>query len=205
MCPFGDIKDVPDSSYGKSGFFIVGSSCADCPLSKTVLQLSVAWSSAELQSVTHNLPNHPTNQPTPCKDRATQALLSWKLSSSWAILGHISSQTYLDTYCNITSISHPVPVILDMEAESLDQLNKFTQLSSMELKSSFYSKLCSNSITICKNQTHPPSHPSVWMKVIIQNRLASSIQILLVLKERLNLSVLSVFIFRQEIQMMRMP
>ena len=35
MCPFGDIKDVPDSSYGQSGFFIVGSSCRTCPLFKT--------------------------------------------------------------------------------------------------------------------------------------------------------------------------
>ena len=34
-------------------FFIVGSSCAICPLSKTVLHLAVACSSAELQSVTY--------------------------------------------------------------------------------------------------------------------------------------------------------
>ena len=42
MCPFGDIKDVPDSCDGKSGFFIVESSCAICPLSKTVLHLPLA-------------------------------------------------------------------------------------------------------------------------------------------------------------------
>ena len=52
MCPFGDIKDVPDSSYGKSGFFNVGSLCAIFPLSKTVLHLSVACPSAELESGT---------------------------------------------------------------------------------------------------------------------------------------------------------
>ena len=94
MCPFGDIKDVPDSSNGKSGFFIVGSSCATCPLSKTVLHLYVASPSIELQSVTHQPPNHPpnhptnhpTNQPMQGEDRATQALLSWKLSLSWAIV-----------------------------------------------------------------------------------------------------------------------
>jgi len=56
MCPFGDIKDVPGSCDGKSGFFIVGSSCAICPLSKTVLHLSVDCPSAELQSVTDNQP-----------------------------------------------------------------------------------------------------------------------------------------------------
>ena len=52
MCPFGDIKDVPDSGYGKSGFFIVGLSFATYPLAKTILNLSVACPSAELQSVT---------------------------------------------------------------------------------------------------------------------------------------------------------
>ena len=78
MCPFGDIKDVPGSCDGKSGFFIVGSSCAICPLSKTVLHLSVDCPSAELQSVTDNQPNNPTQG----KDSATQALLSWKLSLS---------------------------------------------------------------------------------------------------------------------------
>ena len=82
MCPFGDIKDVPDSSYGKSGFFIVGSSCATCPLSKTVLNLSVACPSTELQSVTHQGTNQPKYQVTPGKDSATQALLSRKLSLS---------------------------------------------------------------------------------------------------------------------------
>ena len=96
MCPFGDIKDVSDSSNGKSGFFIVGSSCATCPLSKTVLHLSVACPSAELQSVMH----HPTNQPMPGKDSATQALLSWKLSLSWAINIQITLQNiYTQTPC----------------------------------------------------------------------------------------------------------
>ena len=33
MCPFGDKKDFPCSCDGKFGFFIVGSSCAICPLS----------------------------------------------------------------------------------------------------------------------------------------------------------------------------
>ena len=51
MCPFGDIMDVPDSCDEKVGFFIAGSSCPICPLSKTVLNLSVACSSTELQSV----------------------------------------------------------------------------------------------------------------------------------------------------------
>ena len=52
MCPFGDIKDVPDSCDGKSGFVIVGSSCTICPLSKNVLHMSLAGSCAEVQSVT---------------------------------------------------------------------------------------------------------------------------------------------------------
>ena len=72
MCPFVDIKDVPDSCDGKSGFFIVGSSCTICPLSKTVLHLAVACLSAELQSVT----DRPTDKPTQGEDSATQALLS---------------------------------------------------------------------------------------------------------------------------------
>ena len=82
MCPFGDIKDVPDSFDGKSGFFIVGSSCAICPLSKTVLHLPVACPSAQLESVTHQS----TNQSMQGKDSATQALLSWKLSLFLPIL-----------------------------------------------------------------------------------------------------------------------
>ena len=44
--------DIPDSCNGKSGCFIFGSSCTICPLSKTVLQMSLAGSCAELQSVT---------------------------------------------------------------------------------------------------------------------------------------------------------
>ena len=63
MCPFGDIKDVPDSCDGKSGFFIVGSLCATCPLSKTILHLSVACLGAELQSVTDQTTNQPTSRP----------------------------------------------------------------------------------------------------------------------------------------------
>ena len=59
MCPFGDKKDIPDSFDGKSGFVIVGSSCAICPLSKTVLYISLPGSCAKLQSVT----DHPTTQP----------------------------------------------------------------------------------------------------------------------------------------------
>ena len=77
MCPFGDIKDVPDSCVGKSEFFIVGSSCTVCPLSKNVLHMSLAGSCAELESVTEL----PPTQPTPGEDSATQALLSW--SSAW--------------------------------------------------------------------------------------------------------------------------
>ena len=69
--------------WWKIWIFGVESSCATCLLSKTVLHLSVACSSAELQSVTDHASNqatkHPTNA-TPGKDRATQALLSWKLS-----------------------------------------------------------------------------------------------------------------------------
>ena len=76
MCPFGDIKDVPDSCDGKSGFFIVGSSCTICPLSKNVLDMSLAGVCAELQSVT----DLPPNQPPPCEDRDTQALLGWSLA-----------------------------------------------------------------------------------------------------------------------------
>ena len=52
---------------------MAGSSCPICPLSKTVLNLSVACSSAELGSVT----DQPPNQPMQGRDRATQALLSW--------------------------------------------------------------------------------------------------------------------------------
>ena len=64
MCPFGDIKDIPDSCVGNFGFFIVGSSCAIQDLSKMVLNLSVAAPSTELQSVTYKPTNQPTNQPT---------------------------------------------------------------------------------------------------------------------------------------------
>ena len=60
MCPFGAIKDAPDSCDFKVGFIIVGSSCAIWLLYKTVLNLSIAGSCAELQSVTHQ----PTYQPT---------------------------------------------------------------------------------------------------------------------------------------------
>ena len=59
MCPFGDIKDVPGSCDEISGFFIVGSSCAICHLSKTVLHLYLADSCVELESMTHQ----PTDQP----------------------------------------------------------------------------------------------------------------------------------------------
>ena len=59
MCSIGDIKHIPDFSYGKSGFFIVGSSCAICHLSKTVLHLYLADSCVELESMTHQ----PTDQP----------------------------------------------------------------------------------------------------------------------------------------------
>ena len=55
MCPFGDIKDVPGSCDEISGFVIVGSSCAICPLSKTILHLALADSYVELESVTHRL------------------------------------------------------------------------------------------------------------------------------------------------------
>ena len=48
MCPLGDIKEVPGSCDGISGFFIVGSPCAFCPLSKTILKLSLADSCVEL-------------------------------------------------------------------------------------------------------------------------------------------------------------
>ena len=79
MCPFGDIKDVPDSSYGKSGFFIVGSSCATCPLSKTVLHLSVACFSAELQSVTDYQP--PTRLDGRISDsEADDRMISWRMN-----------------------------------------------------------------------------------------------------------------------------
>ena len=58
MSPFGDIMDVPDSCDEKVGFFIAGSSCPICPLSKTVQNLSIAGSSAELQSVTDYIPTN---------------------------------------------------------------------------------------------------------------------------------------------------
>ena len=61
MCPSGDIKDVPGSCDGKSGFFIIGSSCVFCSLSKTAFHLFLAHSCVELQSVTDQL----TNQLTP--------------------------------------------------------------------------------------------------------------------------------------------
>ena len=51
MGSFGDIKDVPDSCDGEVGFFIAGSSCPICPHSKTVSNLSVACSSAELKLI----------------------------------------------------------------------------------------------------------------------------------------------------------
>ena len=79
MCPFGDIKDVPDSCDGISGFFTVGSSCAVCPLSKTVLNLSLADSCVELQSVTDQASKHPT----PSEVRAN--------SLSWAKLFELSN------------------------------------------------------------------------------------------------------------------
>ena len=52
MCSFGDIKDVPDSCDDEFEFFIAVSSCPICLLSKSVSNLSVACTSAELQSVT---------------------------------------------------------------------------------------------------------------------------------------------------------
>ena len=58
MWPFGYIKDVPDSCDENFRFFIVGSSCVICPLSKMVLNLSVAAPTAELWSMT----DQPTNQ-----------------------------------------------------------------------------------------------------------------------------------------------
>ena len=50
MCHFGDIKVVPDSG---DDFFVTGSSYPICPFSKMVISLSLAYSSAELQSVVH--------------------------------------------------------------------------------------------------------------------------------------------------------
>ena len=76
MCPFGDIKDIPDSCNGSFGFFIIESSCAICPLSKMVLKLSVATPSAELQSVT----DIQTDQQTDQRQEnivLTPALLGW--------------------------------------------------------------------------------------------------------------------------------
>ena len=67
MCPFGDIKDVPDSCDGKSGFFIVGLSCSICPLSKNVLHLTLTDFCVELKSVTDQESNQPTTQPTNSK------------------------------------------------------------------------------------------------------------------------------------------
>ena len=52
MCPLGDIMDISDSCDEKVGFFITGSSVPICPLSETVLNLSLACSSTELHSVT---------------------------------------------------------------------------------------------------------------------------------------------------------
>ena len=54
MCPFGDIKYVPDSCDEEVRCVIAGSSCPICPHSKTVLNMSVACSSTELKSVTPN-------------------------------------------------------------------------------------------------------------------------------------------------------
>ena len=70
MCLFGDIKDVPDSCDGKSGFVIAGSSCAIYPLSKPVLHLTLADSCVELQSVTDQPPNQASKHPTPSEIRA---------------------------------------------------------------------------------------------------------------------------------------
>ena len=58
LSPFGDIKDVPDSCDEEVGFFIGGSSSPICSSSKMVLSLSVAYSCAEIQSVT----DQPTDQ-----------------------------------------------------------------------------------------------------------------------------------------------
>ena len=58
---FGDIKDILDSCGGNFGIFLVEYSCALCPLSKMVLNLSVAAPSDELQSLAEHLTNQLTN------------------------------------------------------------------------------------------------------------------------------------------------
>ena len=62
MCPFGDIKDISGSCDGESGILIVGSSCAICLLSKTVLNLYPADSYVE--TVTDQGINQGTDQAT---------------------------------------------------------------------------------------------------------------------------------------------
>ena len=60
MCPFGDIKDVPDSCDGKSGFFIVGSSCA---IQNRIAHVS-SWflcSASEFDRKKTQPPNQPTH------------------------------------------------------------------------------------------------------------------------------------------------
>ena len=60
MCHFGSIKDIPDSCDEKVCIYIVGSSCAICPLSKSVLNLSKACYHVEPQSLTDKPTTHPT-------------------------------------------------------------------------------------------------------------------------------------------------
>ena len=51
------LQNVPDSCDGESGYFLVGSSCAICPLSKTYCTCLFAGSCVEPQSVTHTATN----------------------------------------------------------------------------------------------------------------------------------------------------
>ena len=62
MCPFKDISVIPESCDKIVDFFIIGSSSPNCSHSKMVLSLSVANSSAEIQSVTDQPTDQPTNQ-----------------------------------------------------------------------------------------------------------------------------------------------
>ena len=88
--PFRHIEDILNSCNEKEDFFIVGSSSPICPSSKIVLSLSVACSSAELQSLT----DQQTTRPLPSQSRAYSHVWdkSWAISNkleiiSWQING----------------------------------------------------------------------------------------------------------------------
>ena len=91
MCPFGDIMDVPDSSYWKSELcwiFMCYLSPFQNPIA-LVCNFSLCWATECDRHTTHT-------RHTQCEYSATQALLSWKLSLCWAIYFLASEAELLD-------------------------------------------------------------------------------------------------------------